>query len=78
MQRAPALQLGQRQQILDRLASNLTHLNPHNIHARGYSVVTREGGQIVRDVTMLSPGETVNLRFHRGSATSEVKTTSED
>ena len=78
LQRAPALQLGQRQQILDRLASNLTHLNPHNILARGYSVVTREGGQIVRDATTLSPGETVNLRFHRGSATSEVKTTSED
>lgn len=78
LQRAPELQMGQRKQILDRLASNLAHLNPHNILARGYSVVTRESGQIVRDANTLMQGETVNLRFHRGSATSEVKTTSED
>jgi exodeoxyribonuclease VII large subunit len=78
LQRAPELQIGQRKQILDRLASNLAHLNPHNILARGYSVVTRESGQIVRDADTLTQGETVSLRFHRGSATSEVKTTSED
>jgi len=76
LQRAPHTRLLQRNQILARLASNLAHLNPNNILARGYSVVTREGGQIVRDASTLTQGEIVNLRFHRGSATSEIETTS--
>lgn len=78
LQRAPALHIEQRKQILNRIASNLAHLNPNNILARGYSVVTRPSGQIVRDANLLTQGETVNLRFHRGSATSEITTTSED
>lgn len=78
LQRAPAIQLAQHHQLLDRLASNLAHLNPNNILARGYSVVTRDDGKIVRDATTLAHGETVQLRFHRGSATSEIKTTTED
>ena len=78
LQRAPALHIEQRKQTLNRIASNLAHLSPNNILARGYSVVTRESGQIVRDAGTLTQGETVNLRFHRGSATSEIKTTSED
>ena len=77
LQRAPAVNLDQRKQTLDRLASNLAHLNPLNILARGYSVITQPNGQIVRDAHALTQGETVNLRFHRGSATSEIKTTSE-
>lgn len=77
LQRAPAVNLDQRKQTLDRLDSNLAHLNPLNILARGYSVITQPNGQIVRDARALTQGETVNLRFHRGSATSEIKTTSE-
>ena len=78
LQRAPALNLGQHKQTLDRLESNLTHLNPLNILARGYSVVTQPNGHIVRDASTLASGETVKLRFHRGSATSEIKTTSDE
>ena len=78
LQRAPLVYLAQQNQTLDRLFSNLAHLNPNNILARGYSVVTRQDGHIVRDANVLSRGETLNLRFHRGQATSEVKTTSED
>lgn len=78
LQRAPGLRLGQHKLRLDRLDSNLAHLNPLNILARGYSVITQPSGYIVRDARTLTQGETVNLRFHRGSASSEVKTTSED
>lgn len=78
LQRAPAHQLGQHRLRLDRLGSNLAHLNPLNILARGYSVVSRPNGEIVRDASSLSDRETVNMRFHRGSATSEVKTVSEE
>lgn len=77
LQRAPAHQLEQHKLKLDRLGSNLAHLNPLNILARGYSVVTQPNGHIVRDASTLIQGETVNLRFHRGSATSEVKTVSD-
>ena len=78
LQRAPAHQLEQHKLRLDRLGSNLMHLNPLNILARGYSVITQANGQIVRDARMLASGETVNLRFDRGSATSEIKTVSDD
>ena len=78
LQRAPALNLGQYKQILDRLESNLMHLNPLNILARGYSVVTQPNGHIVRDARALAPGETVNLRFHRGSAISDIQSTSDE
>jgi len=78
LQRAPAPYMAQQNQTLDRLASNLAHLNPNNILARGYSVISRYDGQIVRDANALTQGETVSLRFHHGQATSEIKTTSED
>ncbi|MHB8914692.1 MAG: exodeoxyribonuclease VII large subunit [Thiobacillus sp.] len=78
LQRGPVLYMAQHNQTLDRLASNLAHLNPNNILARGYSVITRKDGQIVRDAQALTQGETVSLRFHRGQATGEIKTTSED
>jgi len=35
-------------------------------------------GQIVRNAAALSPGETLNLQFYRGSATADVKTTAAD
>ena len=78
LQRAPLGYMARHNQTLDRLASNLAHLNPNNILARGYSLVTRKDGQIVRDANVLVQGETVSLRFHRGQATSEIKTTSKD
>ena len=78
LQRAPAFNLVQRKQTLDRLESNLLHLNPLNILARGYSVITQTNGDIVRDASALVTGETVNLRFYHGRATSGIKTVSGD
>lgn len=76
--RGPAVYLAQYNQTLSRLASNLSHLNPQNILARGYSVVTGKHGQIVRDAKVLTLGETVSIRFHRGQAMGKIETTSED
>ena len=63
---------------LDRLASNLSHLNPEGVLARGYSMVLSGKGNIVRDAATVKQGETLTLRFHRGTAEAEVKSTSPD
>ena len=76
--RAPQQGLLQRTRHLDRLASNLDHLNPQSVLARGYSLVKNAQDQIVRNAAALKPGETLSLHFYRGSATADVKTTATD
>ena len=78
LSRVPQQGLPQRTRHLDRLASNLDHLNPQNVMARGYSLVKNAQDQIVRNAAALSPGETLSLHFYRGSATADVKTTATD
>jgi exodeoxyribonuclease VII large subunit len=78
LRRAPQDSLAQRRQHLDRLASNLVHLNPEGVLARGYSLVESSVGKIVRDAAALKPGDSLSLRFHRGSAQSIVKSTATD
>ena len=67
--------LTRRAHHLDRLASNLVHLNPESVLARGYSITLRDKGDIVRDAASLKQGEKLTLRFHRGEALAEVKST---
>jgi len=76
LSRAPQTGLLQRTRHLDKLASNLDHLNPESVLARGYSLVISNTGQLVRDAMTLKPGETLTLRFHRGIAQTQVKSTS--
>lgn len=76
--RAPQQGLLQRTRHLDRLASNLDHLNPQSVLARGYSLVKNARGQIVQNAVALNPGETLNLQFYRGGATADVKTIATD
>lgn len=78
LRRAPQDSLVQRHQHLDRLASNLAHLNPEGVLARGYGLVESDVGKIVRDAATLKPGDSLTLRFHRGSAQSIVKSTTTD
>ena len=68
--------LTRRAHHLDRLASNLSHLNPDGVLERGYSMVLSDKGDIVRDAATLKQGEILALRFHRGNAEAEVKSTS--
>jgi exodeoxyribonuclease VII large subunit len=50
------------------IAASLTHLDPAGVLARGYSIVERTDGAIVRDSAALAAGETVRIRFARGRA----------
>ena len=56
------------------LSANLSHLDPARVLERGYSIVQKAGGEIVRDSAALVPGGTVALRFARGSAEARVET----
>ena len=47
-------------------------LSPLGVLDRGFSLVRREDGAIVRDAAEVSPGDAIDLRFARGSATARV------
>ena len=70
--------LGQRQLTLARYASSLAHLNPEGVLARGYSIVQLENGAVVQDAAVLTAGEPVSIRFHRGQARATVESTRKD
>ena len=54
------------------LQAQLAHLNPESILERGYSIVTREDGGIVRDAASLAVEERVSMRFATGRATGRI------
>jgi exodeoxyribonuclease VII large subunit len=54
--------------------ATLELLNPQRTLERGYSIAMTEAG-IVRDSTLLNPGDELRLRFARGSAVTQVKDT---
>jgi exodeoxyribonuclease VII large subunit len=53
-------------------AGELSALSPLTTMARGFSVVTREDGTLVRDSGRVSPNEKVNIRFFKGAARAEI------
>ncbi|MGD8788866.1 MAG: exodeoxyribonuclease VII large subunit [Burkholderiales bacterium] len=65
--------LDTRQNRLAALGANLGHLNPEAVLSRGYSIVTREDGLIVRDSAELEIGNKVNLRLGRGRAGARIQ-----
>jgi exodeoxyribonuclease VII large subunit len=50
----------------------LTHLNPQSVLERGYAIVMRADGTIVRDAATLVPADEVGLRLARGRARARV------
>jgi exodeoxyribonuclease VII large subunit len=58
---------------LRRLGANLEHLNPRSVLERGYSIVARDDGRIVRAAAEVQPGERLRLAFARGSARARVE-----
>lgn len=68
-------QIQRQQQQLNRLQNGLNHLNPEAVLQRGYALVQNKAGEIVREYQQLEIGERVQLRFSKGSAEVEVKTT---
>jgi exodeoxyribonuclease VII large subunit len=58
---------------LRRLGANLEHLNPQSVLERGYSIVAREDGRIVRAAAEVQTGERLRLAFARGAARARVE-----
>jgi len=58
---------------LARLAESLAHLDPAAVLARGFSIVSRQDGAIVRDSAAIEIGEDLSLRFALGRATVRVE-----
>ncbi|HVK55658.1 MAG TPA: exodeoxyribonuclease VII large subunit [Burkholderiales bacterium] len=54
------------------LQAQLSHLNPDNVLDRGYSIVMKEDGAIVKDADQLAVEESVTMKFSRGGATGKV------
>ena len=54
------------------LAASLEHLDPTAVLARGFSIVSRQDGAIVRDSASIEIGEELSLRFSHGGARARV------
>lgn len=60
-------------QRLHSLYQYLQHLDPHQVMARGYSVVRDERGRIVSDSEGLSAGDRLDITFAHGWVRTELK-----
>src|SRR3954467_12976965 len=58
---------------LGKMTANLEHLNPHAVLDRGYSIVEKDDGRIVRAAEQLGTGELLRLTFASGAARSRVE-----
>lgn len=70
---AASLYIERRTQGLAALAAHLSHLNPQGVLERGYSIVTRDDGRIVRDAGEVAIGSSVSLSFARGRAGARIE-----
>jgi exodeoxyribonuclease VII large subunit len=73
LQLAQARFLEQRDAWLAKMEANLAHLNPQAVLERGYSIVEKSGGQIVRSSEQITAAEPLRLRFARGAAQTRVE-----
>ncbi len=71
LQHRIASRLEEKRLLLQSLAQRLDDLSPLKTLKRGYAVVLREDGQVV-SASRLREGETVQIRFARGSAWATV------
>jgi len=58
---------------LRRLGANLEHLNPRSVLERGYSIVAKVDGRIVRSAAEVQTSERLRLAFARGTALARVE-----
>ncbi len=72
LQRALARRVEQAGDKLARIASQLGHLDPTQVLARGYSIVSAADGRIIADVASIAVGDELGLTFARGAATARV------
>jgi exodeoxyribonuclease VII large subunit len=57
---------------LARLQAHLLHLDPERVLTRGYAIVRREDGVIVRRADQLSLGEALEVKLGQGAVSAEV------
>ncbi len=65
--------LSRQESRLASLAASLEHLSPRAVLQRGYSLVHRADGSIVRSSAQLDVGEAVQLTFGTGAAEAQVR-----
>lgn len=64
-----------RRRQLEGAAARLDALSPLAVLGRGYAIVQNAAGAAVRDAAEVTPGDSVNVRVHRGTFTARVVAT---
>ncbi len=59
--------------VLNRLTSGLSHLNPHAVLARGFSIVRTADGQIVRTSNTVDPAQSVSITLAQGELEATIQ-----
>jgi exodeoxyribonuclease VII large subunit len=72
VRRLSASAIADRSRALEHSAARLRALSPLAVLNRGYSLVYGPDGTLLRDVTQVTPGETVRARLGRGSLDAQV------
>ncbi len=72
MHRAMQLQLQSLKNTLARQAEVLHAVSPLSTLGRGYSIVTNEAGEAIKDSQRVKVGDTIYTQLHNGSLSSTV------
>ena len=72
---ATKIGLGREDARMETLCSNLGHLSPMRVLARGYSVVRDARGRIVRHASGVSAGDSLDISLASGGITARVENT---
>jgi exodeoxyribonuclease VII large subunit len=67
------LQLARRQ--LEQQTRTLSAVSPLNTLQRGYSITTREQGELIREASQVRPGDAVEIRLQQGRLLCDVRET---
>ncbi len=73
LQHGQARLLEQHDAELARMRANLAHLNPQAVLERGYSIVGKQDGRIVRSAEQIAAGEPLRVTFAHGAAQARVE-----
>lgn len=66
-------QLASYKSLPSHYAKVLEALNPTAILTRGYALIAKENGELIRDAKQLKKGDMIKLRLSRGSGSAEIK-----
>jgi exodeoxyribonuclease VII large subunit len=72
LRRAQGQRLSGHAQELERLASHLAHLDPRQVLARGYAIVSKKEAGVVYAAAQLTAGDDVEILFGQGRADAQI------